>query len=279
MTNQILCVALLAVAIQTGSAQTPAPPLGTPLAGIVREPDHTLRPVYGVAGNLITGRPLPLQDVQAASFSDEAGIVLSSGAVKLVSLDGTEQTSYATAESQPVLGISQGRETAIAWLPSELKLIHWTSAGFAPLPLDASRLAGPIVQIQMTAPGGVDVWLRIQTDSIQHVRVSVTNGAITPLETTAASNSPVFIAGSALISYSSDGLDIQSSQVQSRVLPLNLSEKESSSLTFESASTRWVQIASSFSGRQWMLYLGASSASLCALPAAISTTQGTGVNQ
>jgi hypothetical protein len=278
MTKQILSVGLLAFAVQVCSAQTGSAPMGTPVAGIVREPDHTLHPVYGVAGNLITGQALPLHDVQAASFSDEAGIVLSSGAVKLVNLDGSERASYSTAESQPVLGISQGPETAVAWLPSEQTLIRWTSAGFAPLLLDASGLPGPIVEVRTIAPGTVDLWLQTQTNSIQHVRVSIANGAITTLQTTAGIIAPVVATKGSLIFYDADGLELQSAQSQSHTLPLNLSKAEISGLTFESASANWIHIASGSSGRQWMLRLGASGPSLCALPA-VSSTQTIAVNQ
>lgn len=278
MTKQILCVGVLALAVQARSAQTSSGPLGTPVVGIVREPDHTLRPVYGVAGNLITGQPLALRDVRAVSFSDEAGIVLSSGAVRLVNLDGTERSSYPTAESQPVLSISQGPETAVAWLPSEQKLIRWASAGFVSLPVDASQLAGPIVALQMSAAASVDLWLRAQTDTIQHVRVSLPGGAIAPLETIAV-DSPIFVTGTALISYGADGLQIQSSPAQTHALPLNLSAVELAGLTFERASSHWMHITSVLAGRQWMLRLGAPSPSLCVLPAAISSTQGIGVNQ
>jgi hypothetical protein len=268
MAKQIFCVGLLALAVQAGSAQTRSAPLGTPLAGIVREPDHTLRSVYGVAANLITGHPLPLRDVEAASFSDEAGIVLSSGAVKLVNLDGTERASYPTAESQPVLSIAQGPETAVAWLPGEQKLIRWTRAGFIPVPVEPSRLAGPIVQMQMTAPAALDLWLRIQTDTIQHVRVSLANGAITPLETTAGISSPVSVAGPSLLFYDSAGHEIQSSPAPTHALPLNLSTAELPGLTFENASSNWIHISSASTGRQWMLHFGAPGVSLCALPAA-----------
>jgi hypothetical protein len=278
MIKQILSIGLLVLAVQAYSAQAGPVPLGAPLAGIVREPDRTLRPVYGVAGNLITGQPLPLVDVVAASFSDKAGIVLSSGAIKLINLDGTEQASYSTAESNPVLGISQGPETAIAWLPSEEKLIHWTSAGFVAAQIDASRFAGPVVQVEMIVPAAVDLWLSIQSDSIQHIRVSLSSGAVTPLETVTGVNLPILVAGSSLIFYDTEGLEIQSSQRQSRALPLNLSQTERAGLTFESASATWIHISSSSSARQWMLHLGASGPSLCALPA-VSSAQSSGVNQ
>ncbi len=279
MTKQILCAGVLALAVQACSAQTSAAPLGMPVAGIVREPDHTLRPVYGVAGNLIAGQPLALRDVEAASFSDQAGIVLSSGVVRLIDLDGTERASYPTAESQPVLSISQGPETAVAWLPSEQKLIRWTSAGFVSLPVEASQLAGPIVALQMSGPAAVDFWLRVQADGIQHVRVSLVTGAMVALETTTSISSAFSVAGGSLIFYDSAGLEIESSPAQTHALPLNLSAAELAGLTFERASSHWIHIASVSAARQWMLRIGAPGPSLCALPAAVSLTQGIGVNQ
>jgi hypothetical protein len=262
MRRYLLCAGLAACAAIAVSA-----PPTTPKAGIVREPDGTLRPVYGFSANLINGRPLPLRDVLAASFSDDAGLVLTSGALKLVGVDGSEWGSYSTTESHAVLGIADRPETAIAWLPGEQKFVWWTSSAFSALPFDSAQLPGPIVALEASVPGSVDVWTSSQAVAVQHLRVSLATGRISPLESTAGVGSKVLVADSILIFHDTEGLEVRSSAVRTRTLPLPLSD-----LTFEKASTHWIHISSISTGRQWMLHLAGADATLSEIPAFSHTT-------
>lgn len=254
---------LVAGAFALASVAAAAPP-ANPFAGVVREPDQTLRSVYGFSSNLINGAPLPLKDVLAASFSSAAGIILTSGSLELVKIDGTILGSYATEELHPVLGVADGDSTtAAAWLPSEEKFVRWSGVQFIATPLSSANLPGPIVALQVNSASSLDLWVNTQASAVQHFRLSLRDGSLVPLETTTGVESSVAAHNGTLVSADSGNLRIQSPGGTVRSLPFPFSD-----LTFESASDHWIHIISASARRQWMLHVGASGVSLSELPAA-----------
>lgn len=240
-----------------------AAPPANPFAGVVREPDQTLRPVHGFSSNLITGTPLPIKDVAAASFSSDAGLILTSGLLEFVRIDGTVLGSYETKELHPVLGVAANdSRTAVAWLPSEEKLARWSGAQFALIPLSAAKLPGAIVALQVNSADSVDLWVKAQASAIQRFRLSLHDGELSPLETVTGVSSNIAVVNGSLIFGDSGNLKIQSPDGSVRSLPLPFSD-----LTFEAASDHWIHIISASARRQWMLYVEASGASLSELPA------------
>ncbi|HXE11288.1 MAG TPA: hypothetical protein VN633_04160 [Bryobacteraceae bacterium] len=250
----------MAGAFALASMAAAAPP-ANPFAGVVREPDQTLHSVYGFSSNLINGAPLPIRGVRAAYFSSDAGIVFIAGSLEFVSLDGAVLGSYATEELHPVLGV------AAAWLPSEEKLVRWSGSQFSAFALSAAKLPGPIVALQANSTGSIDLWVNTQTSAVQHFRLSLHDGALSPLETVTGLNSNVAVVSGSLISVDSGNLRIQSFDGTVRSLRFPFSD-----LTFEPASDHWIHIVSDSGRRQWMLHVDASGASLSELPAVAPLT-------
>jgi hypothetical protein len=239
-----------------------APPVN-PFAGIVREPDQTLRPVYGFSSNLVNGAALPVRDVVTASFASNAGLVLVPGSLEFVKIDGSVVGSYATKERHPVLGVAAGNlQTAVAWLPGEEKLVRWSGSQFSVFPLSSAQLPGLIVALQVNSIDGVDLWTRAQAAAIQHFRLSLHDGALSPLETITGVDPNIAIVNGSIVFADAGNLRIQSIGGVVRSLPFPFSD-----LTFESASDHWIHIVSTSARRQWMLYVDASGASISELPA------------
>ena len=113
-----------------------------PRIGIVRQLDGKMRPVYGITANLICGKAWDTQSVSAASFSDQAGLVLAGNRLVLESLDGTILGSVQISESNPLLAIESSPATAAAWLPSSGKLLIWDGQSFVQTRLDVASLPG-----------------------------------------------------------------------------------------------------------------------------------------
>lgn len=253
---------LVAGALALVSIAAAAPP-ANPIAGVVREPDGTLRSVYGFSSNLINGARLPLKDALAASFSSDSGLVLTPGALKFVKIDGTVTGSYATEELHPVLAIAAGdSQTAAAWLPSEEKLVLWSGSQVTVLPLGSANLPGPVVALQVDNANSVDFWTKAQASAVQHFRLSLHDSALAPLETVTGIASNLAVVSGSLLSADSGNLRIQSFDGTVRSLRFPYSD-----LTFEPASDHWVHIVSDSGRRQWMLHVDASGASLSELPA------------
>jgi hypothetical protein len=257
MVGKILVVGAFALA-----AVAVAAPPANPFAGVVREPDQTLRSIYGFSSNLINGAPLSLKGVVAATFSSDAGLVLTTGLLEFVKVDGTVVGSYATEELHPVLGVGAGpSQPAVAWLPSEEKFVRWTGAQFAAISFSAAKLPGPIAALQVNSADSVDLWVNAQTSAVQHFRLSLRDGALSPLETVTGLDANVAVISGSLISAGSGNLRIQSPDGTVRSLPFPFSD-----VTFETASDRWIHIISASVRRQWMLHVDASGASLSELP-------------
>jgi hypothetical protein len=259
MVGRILAAGAFALA----SIAAAAPP-ANPVAGIVREPDRTLRSVYGFSSNLINGGPLPIKGVLAAAFSSHAGLILTSGSLDFVKLDGTVVGSYATEELHPVLGVAAGAsQHAVAWLPSEEKFVRWSGAQFTAIPLNFAQLPGPIVALQVNRGDSVDLWTKAQTADVQHFRLSLPDGALSPLEAVTGVDSSVAVLNGALVFADSGNLRVQLPAGTTRTLPFPFSD-----LTLEAASDHWLHIASASTRRQWMLHVDASGAALSELPPA-----------
>jgi hypothetical protein len=256
MLKHIVCTAGMALAAMAAPL-----PLSAPQVGIIRDASHRLRPVYGFSANLITGDPLPIQDVRAASFSTEAGIVLTPGAVKLIGLDGTERGSYETEEPHPVLSISGAPDTAVAWLPSSKKLIRWNGSAFTELPFDSTGVTGVVAGLQMTDPGSIDFFIQDQDSVIADVHFSLADGRASRVRTYERGSGQAVTAADAMVMTGSEGLEVQSgiNPVESVALP-------DSGVILEKSSSDWIHVSARDSHRQWMLHIDRSHPVLSELP-------------
>jgi hypothetical protein len=257
MLKQIVCAA--SVALATIAAPLP---LRAPQIGVIRDAAHNLRPVYGFSGNLITGAPLPIKDVLAASFSDDAGIVLTPGAVKLVTVNGEERGSYPTKEVQPVLSITGPADTAVAWLPSERKLVRWNGNAFAELPVSASDVPGQVVGLAMKEADSIDLFIENQANVVENLRVALTGGGVNRIRTYTGAGGQAVAAGQSVVFPSADGL-----QVASGICPVESIALPDSHVTLEKASPNWVHVTSPARHGDWMLHIDRSHPAISELPA------------
>jgi hypothetical protein len=160
-----------------------------------------------------------------ASFSSDAGLVLVPGSLEFVKIDGSIISSYATEELHPVLGIAAGDlQTAAAWLPSEEKLIRLSSSQVSVFPLSAAKLPGPIVALKIASPNSVDLWTKAQASAVQRFRLSLSSGALSPLETVTGIASNIAVINGSLLSADSGNLRIQSPGGTVRSLPFPFSD-------------------------------------------------------
>jgi hypothetical protein len=255
MLKHIVCAAGMALATIAAPL-----PLRAPQIGVIRDAAHHLRPVYGFSGNLITGDPLPIKDVRAASFSDQAGIVLTPGAVKLVSVNGEERGSYPTGEEQPVLSIAGPADTALAWLPSERKLVRWNGSTFAELAVSASDVPGPVVGLEMNDADSIDLFIGGQADAVEILRFSLKGAGTSHVKTyTGASGQAVTAEQSVVFP------GVNELQVASGVRPVESISLPDSNVALEKAAPDWIHVTSPH--RDWMLHVDRSHPTLSELPA------------
>jgi hypothetical protein len=221
--------------------------------------------VWGLAANLITGDALPVEKVEAAAFSDEAGIVLSAGAVRMVTLEGVELGAYSTAESKPLLSISGSANTAIAWLPSEGKLVRWDRSSFVSSRIDSAVLPGTAVDIYLRDGRRVEFLLADGSGSLTRASVSLSGGSVSSDGSVPRGCHLAIRIGSFLVFQDADALQIESQKGVMKSLPLRETE-----LHYERASAMCIHLTAS-DGRQWLLQLDGIEPLLSEIPAAHSS--------
>lgn len=237
-----------------------------PRVATVREPDGTLRPVWGLAANLVTGDALPTGKVDAAAFSDAAGIVLSAGAVRLVTPEGVEIGAYSTSEQKPVLGIAGPANTAVAWLPSESKLIRWDGSSFVSSTIDAAELPGTPIDIYRGNDRQIEFLLANGRGSLTRASVSVTGAEVASDGSVPHGVDNAIQIGSSLVFQDADGLQIES---QTGAIK-SLSVRETK-LSFERAGALCIHLTAAGNSRQWLLQLDGVEAVLSEIPAVPSS--------
>jgi hypothetical protein len=257
MLKYTVCTGALALAAI--AATVPPQP---PQAGVIREADHTLRPLYGLPANLIAGPPLPGGNVLSASFSNEAGLVLTPGALKLVNLRGAELASYQTDDQQAVLSISGAPNSAIAWLPGEGKLVRWTGSKFQQTPVDETALAGQITDVQIVDAKTAELIVKNEGGDLERFQVSLPKGDLTRIRTYTGISGPALLRGASLLFQDPSGIKVQASDGSVKPLP-----SPESAVEFERSASDWVHATSTTTHHEWMIHLDRSHPTLSEIPA------------
>jgi hypothetical protein len=97
--------------------------------GVVRYANGGVYLLYGLPGSYVTG-PRVLDGTEEVSFSERGGLVARKGLLTLLRSDFSTAGTLDTGESNPLLGMGGDLTTAIAWLPSAQKLVHWNGQTF-----------------------------------------------------------------------------------------------------------------------------------------------------
>lgn len=253
MTRQFLPLALaFGTAVWAGSL--------APRIGAVREPDGSVRVLFGLSSNFIVGEPLPAGPALACAFSDRAGLLLAKGRLQLISPDGSVEGSYATDETNPILDITDGPDTAVAWLPTAGRFVRWNGRAFVDSVFDASRLAGSIRAIRLLDSDDAEL-LVTSGETLARVRISMPDGVPVHTEILPEAGEPAFQTDSFLLFHDASGLELHGPDGLQRRLPVPQTD-----LVFEKAGKDWVHITSPSAGRQWMLHIDERNPALSELP-------------
>jgi hypothetical protein len=233
-----------------------------PRIGAVREPDGSIRPLLGLPANLILGEPLPVDPALAAAISDRAGLLLVKGRLELISLGGSVAGFYATGETNAILDITGGPDTALAWLPSTGTFVRWDGHQFIDSAFDASRVAGSIRAVRLLDSAHAEL-LVAHADTLERVSISLTDGVPVRSEMLAEAGVSAFQANSFLLFHDASGLELRGPNGVMRALPVTETD-----LVFEESGKQWLHISSASAGRQWMLHLDTRNSILSELPSA-----------
>jgi hypothetical protein len=228
---------------------------------MVRYSDGAVYSLYGLHANFLTGeRAFSL--VQAASFSDEGGLISTRGRIMLLGPDGSVQGAFMAGEQNPVLNMDGSVSSAIGWLPRSSELFTWTGGQPAMTPVNPGELGGQVVALRMVGTNAAELLLTETDSSAASVTISLLDGSVTNVTALSGVSGPVFQQQSFLLFHDWNGLEVQASNGSTRTLPITPGD-----LQFERVGTDWVHISSPSAQRDWVLHLNATTLQLSELPA------------
>lgn len=231
--------------------------VSAPRLGMVRCRDGAVYVVYGLHANFIFGeRAFSL--AQAASFSDQGGLVASDGRLQLIGVDGTVQGSYFEGEASPVLSMDSDASSAIAWLPRQGELLVWGGGQFTPIPV---ALAGRVDSLRIVGANAAELLVIARDNSVVQVAVSLPDGTVTDISTVPSASGSAFYQQSFLLFHDTNGLEVEAPNGSIRTLAIAQSD-----LSFERIGPDWVHISSAIARRDWVLHLNATVLELSELP-------------
>jgi len=151
--------------------------LTAPQAGLIRDRAHSLRPVYGIAGNFLLGDPVA-GGVVSAAYSGSYGLIKTDSAVVVIDQAGSIAASIAAPEGPALFAFARIGDSALAYLSSADTLLVWDGRAFETVPFNPTILAGGAV-VAIAAPDSEHAALIVQRDDgLWDVRMQLATGEI-----------------------------------------------------------------------------------------------------
>ncbi|HLH02233.1 MAG TPA: hypothetical protein VKX25_05655 [Bryobacteraceae bacterium] len=232
--------------------------VSAPNPGIVRVERSAVANVLGVPGNLLlvhSGFP----SVDAIAFSNQVGLIATSGRIRLVQKDGKVLGEAAYAGSVPVLNIDAAAESAVAWLNSENAILRWRAGQFERVPV--GEQAGKITSISMGDSQTAHLLAANPDGTVSRIDISLPDGSVRNLAVLPGVHAPAYAIGSYILYADENGLAIESAGGVKRIVAA-----PAGSFTTERMSDNWVHLYFTRQKTHYALHL-AGEPSLSQLPA------------
>jgi hypothetical protein len=252
----VIALALTAVSLK---AQTQAtPPLASPQVGVVHCPDGSLRTLYGLPANFLYGSLLG-RGINAAAFSNTAGLVFRSGRIEYLATDGTTLDAYLTDEPNPLLAVGpvnagglSSPTIALAWLPSTQVLLSWVGGTASPVQVWPSP--GNVISLSPTATGFANLMVATADGGVERLTVSLATGQVVESSTVMGATSVAYQQNGFVLLPVTDGLQVRFPDGHQQLLAIRTGV-----LRFEAVSNEWVHLSiprtSSSAESDWLLHL------------------------
>jgi len=138
MKRRCLILAAAAGGLLAQSGITP------PRVGYIRDEAAALRPVYGVTGSFVLGRPINKRPVISAAFSGRLGLAKTAASLCAFDRDGRRLGRLAAADGPAQFVFSPDGSEAIVFLPDTSEWFRWRNGVFQAVPIeDAGELVIP----------------------------------------------------------------------------------------------------------------------------------------
>ena len=235
-------------------AQINAPKIGT-----ARYPDGSLHTVQGLPSNMIVA-DLPLDSVEAASFSDEGGIVSQNGVIRLLEKDFSAVAEY-TAPEKPLVSIDGGLNSALAWLPNANALVYWTGSKFETREVPRGDIDGIVTDLQSAGARQARLIVEHQDGSVSATTISIRTGNLVSSEPLSGVQGYAFGQSFFFLYVSGKELVADNLRGYRRTVPMPAAD-----VTIERMSDNWLQVYSPNMHQNWALHITQSVMEISELP-------------
>jgi hypothetical protein len=235
--------------------------LTAPKVGTVRYPDGSLHSVQGLANNMIVC-DLPFDGTDAASFSDQGGIVSQQGIIRLLNADLSVAFEFKTGEPAPVLNMEGDLTSALAWLPSQHKLLRWDGSKFAAFEIPQSDLDGQVTNLQAVNSKQARLLVTGGDGTVSAITFSTRNGSLISSEPLASVRGYAFSQSFFFVYSENNELVVSNLNGYRRSVALPAPD-----LIIERMSSQWLHLQSPSLKQDWALHLTQAQLELSMLPA------------
>jgi hypothetical protein len=253
-----LLAALLFVAV-SASAQ---PAIAPPQVGFMQDTAGSLRPVYGLAGNFLTGEPIA-EGVISAAYSGSFGWAKTDSAVIVTDSQGQVIAASDAPEGPALFAFARDGKPALAYLFTFNSLLQWTGATLTPVPLDWAALAADAV-LSIAVPDPDHAAMLVQrNDGIWDVRILLATGEVDSQTALPAVTPPAcMLASGDVVSSDDDGLVVQKANGSL----VHIAARLPDSFSLQQMGDRWLQLRDLANGSQFAVRISKDREGFYALP-------------
>ena len=225
---------VLIIPFITAAVASAQPGIVSPRIGFVQDAAHSIRPMFGLAGNFIAGEAV-VTDVVSSAFSGSFGLLKTDSAVILVDDVGRTIANLDAPSGSALFGFSRDGAPALVYFPSRNLLLQWTGTAFDPV---AFEIADPVLSISSRDPGFADLIVQ-RDDTLWEVRIQLADGQTVRQAALVGVRAPALLLASGDLIYRDSGGVVIRRPGQSEVqIPADLPGQ----FQFRQMSSEWIQI-------------------------------------
>lgn len=225
---------VLIIPFITAVVASAQPGIVSPRIGFVQDAAHSIRPMFGLAGNFLAGEAV-VTDVVSSAFSGSFGLLKTDSALILADDAGRTIVSLDAPSGAALFGFSRNGAPALAFFPSKNLLLQWNGTAFDPV---AFETRDPVLSISSPDPGFADLIVQ-RDDTLWEVRIQLSGGQTLRQAALVGVRPPALLLASGdLIYRDSGGLVIRKPGQSEVQIPVDLPGQ----FQFRQMSSEWIQI-------------------------------------
>jgi hypothetical protein len=158
------------------AASAAAQSFSPPVVGVMATQKGELRPIYGLAGNLIVGGALR-DDVRTFAFSGRYGLAKTANQVLLLDSKAALLASFEAPEGDALFAFGEDGKPSLCYFPQSRELCRIGDDGFCTEPLPTDQYGDEIIALQDMSHDMAKLIVRREAVLVQET-ISLQNGEI-----------------------------------------------------------------------------------------------------